>query len=241
MTNLQVQVKFLENGRVGFYLLHGGFKYSVRTRRNDIAYWRWVDRKCPATIITVDNIHASFGRLHNHDGDFIGLAEDSFVNRVKKRCRDEVVPIPSRCDEKLGALGNADCDDAVVDMIKQIPTFQSCKSGLYRSGGKMVSKLPVTQQENILQDPWTQTLARERLSDDSDDAGSCIIVFVTDESLSRLCASSTVYSDGTFYSCTSLFAQLYTLHADVDGTVFPLVFALLHNKTEQTYRRFLSI
>ena len=103
----------------------------------------------------------------------------------------------------------------VVNMIRQIPTFQSCKSGLYRSLEKMVQKLPITQ-EIILQDPWTQTLARGRflLSDDS---------------------------DGTFYSCTSLFAQLYTLQADVEGTVFPLVFALLPNKIEATYRRFFSI
>ena len=34
-----------------------------------------------------------------------------------------------------------------------------------------------------------------------------------------MCASSTVCSDGTLYSCTSLYAQLGTLHADVDETV----------------------
>ena len=103
----------------------------------------------------------------------------------------------------------------VVNMIRQIPTFQSCKSGRYRSLEKMVPELPITQ-EIILQDPWTQTLARESflLSDDS---------------------------DGIFYSCKSLFAQLYTLQAEVDGTVFPLVFALLPNKTEATTRRFFSI
>ena len=48
----------------------------------------------------------------------------------------------------------------------------------------MVPKLPTTQQEIILQDPWTQTLARERFllsddSDDSDEAGNRIIVFAT--------------------------------------------------------------
>ena len=159
---------FLENGRGGFYILNGGFKYSVRTRRNDRTYWRCVDRQCTATVVIVDNIFVSFGRPHKHDEDFIGLATDSFVNRVK-RCRDEAAPIPSIDDEELGAMRNADCDDSVVNMIRQIPTFQSCKSGRYRSLEKMVPKLPITQ-EIILQDPWTHTLARERflLSDDSD-------------------------------------------------------------------------
>lgn len=243
MANLQVQVNFLENGRGGFYLLNGGYKYSVRTRRNDRTYWRCVDRQWPATVVTVDNILVSFGRPHNHEGDFIGLAAESFVSKVKKRCRDEAAPIPSIYDEELGALRNADCDDTVVDMIKQIPTFQSCKSVLYRSRGKMMPKLPTTQEEINLQDSWTETFARERflLCDDRDEAGNRIIVFATDANLQRLCASSTVFSDGTFYSCTSLFAQLYTLHADVDGTVFPLVFALLPNKTEATYRRLFSL
>lgn len=123
MANLQVQVNFLENGRGGFYLLHAGFKYSVRTRRNNRTYWRCVDRQCPATVVTLDNILVSFGRPHNHEGDFIALAADSFVSKVKKRCRDEAAPIPSLYDEELGALRNADCDDSVEEMIRQIPTF----------------------------------------------------------------------------------------------------------------------
>lgn len=104
-------------------------------------------------------------------------------------------------------------------------------------------KLPTTPEEINLQDHWTQTLAHERflLCDDRNEAGNRILLFATDANLQRLCASSTVYSDGTFYSCTSLFTQLYTLHADVEGTVFPLVFALLPNKTEATYRRLFSL
>lgn len=31
------------------------------------------------------------------------------------------------------------------------------------------------------------------------------------------------------------------LHADVEGTIFPLVFSLLHNKTSATYRRLFSL
>ena len=120
-----------------------------------------------------------------------GTSLVSFVNRMKKRCRDEAAPILSIDDEELGALRNADCDDSVVNMMRQIPTFQPCKSGLYRSRGKMVPKLPITQKEIILQDPWTQTLARERflLSDYSDDAGNRLIVFATDCVHHQLCTA----------------------------------------------------
>lgn len=59
-------------------------------------------------------------------------------------------PIPSIYDQDLEALRNADRDDRVKDMIRQIPTFQSCKSVLYRSRGKMT---PTTLEEINLQDP----------------------------------------------------------------------------------------
>jgi hypothetical protein len=35
LANAQVNVDFLENGRGGHYLLHAGFKFSVRTSRNN--------------------------------------------------------------------------------------------------------------------------------------------------------------------------------------------------------------
>ena len=60
------------------------------------------------------------------------------------------------------------------------------------------------------------------LCDDSDPHGNRIIVFATDANLLKLCAAERVFSDGTFYSCSTFFSQLYTLHAKVNGTVFPL-------------------
>ena len=48
-------------------------------------------------------------------------------------------------------------------------------------------------------------------------------------------------SDGTFYSCSTFFSQLYTLHAKVNGNVFPLVFGLLPNKTQDTYVCFFEL
>ena len=54
---------------------------------------------------------------------------------MKKRCREEVNPIPSIYDEEVGSLRNRDFDDDVEDMIRRIPTFESCKASLYRSQG----------------------------------------------------------------------------------------------------------
>jgi hypothetical protein len=56
-----------------------------------------------------------------------------------------------------------------------------------------------------------------------------------------LCDSNTVFGDETFNSCPGRFYQLYTLHGYVEDTSYPLVFALLPNKTEQTYTRLFTM
>lgn len=89
-------------------------------------------------------------------------------------------------------------------MIRNIPTFQACKSSLYRNQSTTIPKLPTTKEGINLEGPWT------------------------------------VFSDGTFYSCTKHFNQLYMLHASVNGTV-SLVFGLLPNKSEVTYNRFFGL
>jgi hypothetical protein len=86
MANAQVNADFLENGRGGFYLIHAGYKFSVCTREKERTYWRCIDRQYPARIVTIDKILVSFLKVHNHDADFIGLAAQSFMNGVKKRC-----------------------------------------------------------------------------------------------------------------------------------------------------------
>jgi hypothetical protein len=55
------------------------------------------------------------------------------------------------------------------------------------------------------------------------------------------CDSNTVFGDGAFYSCSELFYQLYTLDGYIEDTSYPLVFALLPNKTEQTYTRLFTM
>ena len=143
---------------------------------------------------------------------------------MRKHFIGEAKPIPSINDEELGGLRNTDCDEIVVDKIRRVPTFQACKSSLYRSRAKTIPKLPSSQEEINIDGPWSRTLAGERflLCDDTDPHGNRIIVFATDANLMKLCASERVFSDGTFYSCSTFFSQLYTLHAKVNGTVFPL-------------------
>ncbi|CAN7942588.1 unnamed protein product [Ixodes hexagonus] len=49
------------------------------------------------------------------------------------------------------------------------------------------------------------------------------------------------FMDGTFKVTPSIFFQVYTIHVMYKDAVVPLVYALLLNKTEETYQRFFTV
>ena len=65
-----------------------------------------------------------------------------------------------------------------------------------------------------------------------------IFIFASEQGRQFLAESEHWYADGTFKVCPELFFQLYTVHGQRGSRIFPCVFALLPNKIEPTYTRF---
>ncbi len=61
--------------------------------------------------------------------------------------------------------------------------------------------------------------------------------FATDEHLRRLPEADIVFVDGTFQTCPRLFYRFFTIHAILNGRHIPLVYCLLPNKRQETYKR----
>ena len=64
-----------------------------------------------------------------------------------------------------------------------------------------------------------------------------ILIFASQDALQFLADSEHWYADGTFKVCLEIFFQLYTIHGQCDGRIFPCVFSLLPNENENTYNR----
>ena len=62
-----------------------------------------------------------------------------------------------------------------------------------------------------------------------------ILLFASNTNLGYLANSPSVYLDGTFLICPSLFFQLYLFVGIVNGIYLPLAFALLTGKTKDLY------
>jgi len=68
-----------------------------------------------------------------------------------------------------------------------------------------------------------------------------ILIYSTEENLNLMTNCNNWYADGTFSSAPSIFYQLYTIHGIQYSNVLPFLFALLPNKTEETYVRLFEI
>ncbi|XP_055336022.1 uncharacterized protein LOC129586699 [Paramacrobiotus metropolitanus] len=68
-----------------------------------------------------------------------------------------------------------------------------------------------------------------------------IIVFGDPKCFEYLARTNVWLSDGTFSVSPPIFTQLYTVHGDICGATAPLIFALLPNKSELTYRRLFTL
>lgn len=65
---------------------------------------------------------------------------------------------------------------------------------------------------------------------------SQMIICADQESLHVLRQSNHVVGDGNFKYQPLGYRQFYTIHAFSNGECFPVIYALLPNKEEQTYR-----
>ena len=68
-------------------------------------------------------------------------------------------------------------------------------------------------------------------------ASGHFFVYCTAKCVSLLCRSGNWFCDETFSVVLNLFSQLYTIHAEKTGIIFPCIYALLPNKSEATYYR----
>ncbi|KAE9524466.1 hypothetical protein AGLY_015187 [Aphis glycines] len=127
------------------------------------------------------------------------------------------------------------------EIVDAIPVFTSIRSSGYRKKMKMIPPLPSKLCDLTIEGDWRSTNdGRDFLlgSEGNDDK---IIIFGTEGFLKRLCSSEIVFMDGTFKSALKLFMQIYTLHCFVMGVMVPMVYALLPNKSTNTYTRMFNI
>ena len=128
--------------------------------------------------------------------------------------------------------------------IFEMPKESSFKRTLQRSRNVAEScpPEPASLNELVLREEDKVLSNRESwLVFDSGPGSDRLLIFATQANLRLLRQVEIVFSDGTFKCAPSrLFPQLYTIHGQCYGSVVPLVYCLLPNKREATYRTLIN-
>eukprot|EP00105_Crassostrea_gigas_P023045 XP_011442766.1 PREDICTED: uncharacterized protein LOC105339059 [Crassostrea gigas] len=130
--------------------------------------------------------------------------------------------------------------DTSRELIERLPTFNTARSSLYRARRKQTPPLSKTTADIRLEGKWTETGQPFLLLED-DIFQNRILAFATTDNLQDLAASETCFCDGTFYTCPSLFYQIFTIHIMTDDQMTPVVYALLRGKNQTTHTRLFTL
>ena len=131
--------------------------------------------------------------------------------------------------------------EATAATLASLPERQSLRRMINRKRCSVRPANPRSLDDLQIVDPYDKTLTGEAflLLDNKHDMEepqpNRIVIFATEQNIRLLFSSADWYSDGTFSIVPSLFYQLWTIHGRVLDQVFPLVYALTTNKTEEVY------
>ncbi|XP_072177746.1 uncharacterized protein [Diadema setosum] len=191
--------------------------------------------ECNAKIQVLGDNHHGREPEHPHPPNYGRVNAVQVSAAVKRRALDTeegpqqilLQTIPLSTEEGRAALPRLD------DMRRNIRR--------HRQNHPNALPVPRTVEELEIPNDEALSLAGERflLHDSGREDPHRFIIFATDRNLRLLDNSANWFADGTFQVVPSIFFQLWTVHAVHEGRVVPLVYALLPNKTEETYSRVL--
>ncbi|XP_060065155.1 uncharacterized protein LOC132545490 [Ylistrum balloti] len=129
-----------------------------------------------------------------------------------------------------------------MTVVQRLPTFYTAKPSLYRARRKQTPPLPKTLADITLDGRWIEASTGEPfLLFDDGEQNNRMIAFASSENLAELAASDTFFCDGTFYNCPTMFHQIFSVHVQNEGTMTPVVYALLPGKSQAIYSRFFTL
>ena len=201
-----------------------GFVYTLTKSSSEVQQWVCEMRgMCKARMHTRGDVIIKPTVLN----DPVRIDMPKGYNKVKERSIDSEESTRVFLSYRIEQMG--------ASSVAQLPKLESVKRTIrtYKSRSEENCGNPTCAAEIIVPEKYKVTLKQEPFLLFDSGYGDV-------NRMGLLADSRTWYADGTFKVVPEYFFQLYTIHAEKDGFVYPCVYALLPNKTSSTYRRLLN-
>ncbi|XP_060874428.1 uncharacterized protein LOC132948119 [Metopolophium dirhodum] len=224
-------------------LIFKGYLYKLERSTNEKTIWRCIEnnsKKCPGRVhVEKGEVTKESNREHNHRPDRSKIEAKQAIENMKKIAKE----IELSSQVVLSTMSK----EVTESVASKLSGISSMKKTIQRIRQKeiMAPTNPRTLDELVIPAEYkTIIYSKPFLLYDSNDEKSGkprILIYSTEENLNLITNCNNWYADGTFSSAPTIFYQLYTIHGIQYSNVLPFLFALLPNKTEETYVRLFEI
>ncbi len=233
-----MEFTYIESEKRKKKLCVAGHLFYMERQTNDKTFWKcemYQKTKCRARIHLIDDIIVKTLNDHNHVGDARKIEVEQACANIRLQA-EETTHSPN----VILSSTLAECSQATAG---NLPSFDNLKRTM-RNIRQRNNSSPVLPQhrKDITFNNGITTLSsgEDFLYFDSGNVENRILVFTTKRNLELVLRSEHWYADGTFKTSPLLFTQLYTLHGLKENISLPLVYALLPDKTANSYKIFLE-
>lgn len=233
-------MEFVESNKGFRKLHHEGYIYvKQKSNLSNVVTYECSQRRrsslCKAKLKLKNDEIIGTVNSHSHAPDASAIEISKTLKRMKNLSKT-TLETPHQIISK--------CTAGISETVAaNLPTIHHLKRNLRqcRQRTQNTIPLPLSTEELVIPKEYTTTKANEDfLLFDSGCIGPRTLVFGTKKNLSYLKDSQHWFMDGTFSVTPSLFAQLYTIHAYVNGRTIPCLYCLLPNKKQATYTLLLA-
>ena len=214
-------------------VIHNGHEFTRKKENMTSTNWRcarWKSNNCKMTLTTCDGRITRISGQHHHLA-VPGKAEArQLVEAMKTEARTQQKPVNSH----IIASTLQDIDSKTAVQLS-MPTRSAINRALNRTKTESCDT-PIVDRHFELPAKYESFCLYDSGIEDSER----FLIFGDSENLAALKWHKKLWlCDGTFNVCPSQFYQLYSIHIQIGGFYPACVYAVLSNKKEATYRRFL--
>ena len=214
------------------------FIYTLNGKNKDGSklYWTCARKTtCKSRVHTVNGQVVFRSETHTHAADTAEASARLAVNTM-------VSSVSNGTESTRNVIRDA-IEGCSENTLAALPSRRTLSRRIQRARRKLNPTPPIPVQRNgfDIPDQYSKLASGLRYLqyDSGADDADRILIFASDDNLDLLIRHRHWLADGTFKCAPAVFYQLFTLHVYIEGSVVPAVYALLPNKTQQTYQRML--
>ncbi|XP_068208538.1 uncharacterized protein [Palaemon carinicauda] len=218
------------------------FVYRIDRTLESKTYWKCEIKNCKARVHTLLESEGDIAICktvgeHSHSGNPTKPNVYSTLAKMKENATNSQLSARS-----LIASASASLDEAGCYLMPSNATL-SRNIRKWRQFHVQVPPIPNARNGYAIPEDFTRLESGENflLYDSGEDDVSRILIFGTDSGSDDLENHRHWACDGTFKCAPDIYYQLYTLHILIDNISIPRIFALLPNKSAETYGIFFGV